>query len=449
MGEYEIDISIFAAVTSFTGIVYWAVFRQLHTPMQQLFWTAGLAGTWLLAGVGAAYTSTPFWYAQYRGAPPEYACFYCLFIVALGGGFDLAIRLTSRLGARLQGAPAEWFAAITQHPRFIQRILGGYFLLLLFPLLYPTFRLHTLLAPPRPDITFFTGLEEQKGVIERIVEYATILWFPFYLTSLYPFRRRYGLLLLLVFLPSYIGLCDTGYIGRGGIVIALLLILLATWLDNPAKRRGIMLAVSIGTPLCLFFFFVLGHIRAGNDWRDAASSRAQGVQDVVFSQTSFPTLSWAVLESDQRANPKDFIQWLLTTPIPKVFTGRLSETRINYDIAYLIRQLRPGDEGFTVDLTGVVTESVFIYGRRFFWLHAVFLGAVFGILCSLTERIPCALFISTYYIVMWSYVANRAGVASAWPPLCNSFLLFYLLLFHLYTISGKRSQTRGSAMQTA
>jgi hypothetical protein len=429
---FEVNNQILVGVGVFTFAVFWVAWQFLRTPIQKLFLFLGIGGTWLLAGLGAAY----------EGSPTEYIRFYAIFLITLALAFTITLRWTSGVANRLADMPAQRFTALTQHPMVVRWILTAYFLLLLAPLLYPTLQIHKLWTPPRPDITSFTGLESRADLLEELIRYGRLLTFPFYLTSLYYFRRRYLWLAILVLLPSYLKLCTFGYIGRGGIVIGALMFVLIVWLDRREKRKLIAVSAVAGLPFFLYALFILGHLRADVDYRYQASTMGEAIRQLIFSQTSFPTLSGIVFDSGQTTDLPDYLRWLATTPIPKVFTGSLSDTRINYELAYLIRGMLPGDVGYTVDLTGVVTESVYIYGRNWFWLHAVFVGGLFGCLCTITERIPCTLAVSIHFAICWGYILNRAGIASAWPPLSNSFILFYFLLLHVCIVGGRTAPWR-------
>lgn len=153
-------------------------------------------------------------------------------------------------------------------------------------------------------------------------------------------------------------------------------------------------------------------------------------QILFFQQTSFPGFSNYIINNNITANIYQYILWIITTPIPKLFTGNLSSIPLNYEISYIINQLVPGTKGFTVILTGVVTESVYIYGKYFFWIHPLSIGFIFGSLCSITENNKYLKIIYLYFLIYWSYILNRAGIASTWPVIINYFISFYVIIIY-------------------
>jgi hypothetical protein len=119
---------------------------------------------------------------------------------------------------------------------------------------------------------------------------------------------------------------------------------------------------------------------------------------------------------------------LVTLPIPKVITGQIPGARINYEIAEILTHKAPGASGFNVLLTGPVTEAVYIFNTTFFWVQAVFMGALAGLLCVLAGVRRSLLVLLVEFALMFGFVYGRAGVAATLPVLVNSYLPLYALV---------------------
>lgn len=421
-------IAIF--ISFYTLIIFLAFRSLLKSSLQKTFYFSGLWGTWLLCGIGASY----------QGVPIEYLFYYLIFILVLSLSFLFSIRrlnvITNKLMFISQSGALDSF----RKPQNVYFIVAAYFFLSLLSLLYPDFKLHRLIDPPRLDISFFTGLSPNEDAIQKIIKYFEFMLFPFFLVSLFHFRKRLCLLFFIIAFPIYVKFCATGYVGRGYLLIWFLIIVAASWIYYPQKRRITLTLALAAVPALLILFYAMGHIRAGNENLFKNADLSESLGSLLYFETNFPYYSKYVIFSDQRADLVDYYKWLVTTPIPKLISGDIKGARINYEIAYLTRGLSPGDSGFTVDLTGLITESIYIYGNNIFWVHAIFVGVLFAFLCALMEGLPRTfLFTAMYIVVYWGYIINRAGIASAWPQLVNGFLSLYaFIIFKILTSDHQR-----------
>ncbi len=146
-----------------------------------------------------------------------------------------------------------------------------------------------------------------------------------------------------------------------------------------------------------------------------------------------------VLEAGARVDIGAYFTWIATLPIPKVLTGDIEGARINYEISEIVLGLPIGSPGWYVVLPGLVVESVYIYGRYFFWLHGIFLGIMAAFFARIAERVPQFLFLYLYIVLMFAYVLNRAGISALLPTIINEFLFFYLFLFFVIFRTRRRA----------
>src|SRR3546814_1658307 len=86
-----------------------------------------------------------------------------------------------------------------------------------------------------------------------------------------------------------------------------------------------------------------------------------------------------------------------------------SDLLVNYEISSLIIGKRPGDYGFTVNLTGLITESFYIFGPRFFLLHGIFCGFIAGAAARIVEGTRCYQILAIYLAMLMLHTLNRGG----------------------------------------
>src|SRR3546814_11540101 len=88
-----------------------------------------------------------------------------------------------------------------------------------------------------------------------------------------------------------------------------------------------------------------------------------------------------------------------------------------YEMSSLIIVKRPGDYGFTVNLTGLITESFYIFGPRFFLLHGIFCGFIAGAAARIVEGTRCYQILAIYLAMLMLHTLNRGGIASTLPEI--------------------------------
>ena len=151
---------------------------------------------------------------------------------------------------------------------------------------------------------------------------------------------------------------------------------------------------------------------------------------MLENEISFPrNVGVPIIESGARVDLAAYARWMLTLPIPKLLTGEIEGARVNYEISDLVLGLGRGARGWYIVLPGLVAESVSIFGRYFFWLHAVFIAFLAALVMRLMERTPQLLFLQAYVVVTFAYHVNRGGISGPLGILVNEFMLFYLFVF--------------------
>jgi len=386
---------------------------------QRLMLFGFLSGLAWYSGIGAADPEVPYCLIGY------YFVFFAAVItgfhfarpVFLSFGLVLGRHMPPALGSIDRGKGWTWLIAI-------------YVLLSAFPLIWPEFRLHNLFAPPSPDLLtiFYRRFTEEPDGVLKLVGYAHLLLTPFFYLALYRLRYRLRWIIAVFVLLLYMKFVDHAYIGRGNVMMHIGLLVLAVWFLRPGYRRFIVTVGVVMAPVFLYIFYWYGRIRIGGVAADVGFGAA--MQSILSVELGFPkNVGIPILEAGARVDIGAYFTWIATLPIPKVLTGAIEGARINYEISDIVLGLPTGSQGWYVVLPGLVSESVYIYGPYFFWLHGIFLGIMAAFFARMAERVPQFLFLYLYLVLMFAYVLNRAGIAALLPPVINMFLLFYLFLF--------------------
>jgi hypothetical protein len=410
---YTWHFDTFVYVTAVTFIALGLGWSMLTTVQQKLFLLVGVGGLYAYSGVGAAYS----------GAHPDHADYYAVFLIATTISFVLVAKLTERATRSLQNVLLE---AIP--PQCAKWPVLVYVLLSFLPLIYPDWRIERLWSPPAPDVrSAVMALSTAPTSLGALWGYATSLFFPFYLLGLYVHRSNYGLLISGATLPVYFNYCSNAYVGRGTIVMQAATFAFMIWLESPRYRKLLLVLAAAVLPLFCTFSIAYSGWRVGRDvqFEDVAGS----TMDVLWGETSFPVFGRDVLDSSDRADISAYLTWIVTLPIPKFFTGPVPGTRVTHEISGIITGHEYGSlRGTTIILTGLVAESVYIFGNSYFWLHGCCIGILFAVLCQLTDTHRNFRLVGCFVAVQFGYALNRAGIGGVLPVVMNSLLSFYFLI---------------------
>jgi len=387
---------------------------------QRLILVGMFSGLWLYSGVGAAHPEV----AQY------YLFYYFGFLVAFAFAFWIFRVAFARLRIRSGQVLMRVLGNVEWHPVWLL-VIWVYLLLHLVPLIYPEMRLHHLLSPPSPDLITHLAARwqpQEMDVLQKLVDYARILLTPVFFIALFRYRERFALVATIFASMLDAAGVSGRYIGGGTILISLATVFTAFWVERQNQRRILAVVAVIAFSSVLVFSYNYALSRIGGDPGDVTP--LQAVMGVLEVEISFPhDVGVPIIESGERVDFGAYIRWMLTLPIPKLLTGEIEGARINYEISEIVLGLSRGEMGYYVVLPGLVAESVYIYGRHFFWLHAVFVAFLTAFLMRLMERTPQLLFLQAYVVVTFAYHINRGGISGPMGIIVNEFMLFYLFVF--------------------
>lgn len=378
-----------------------------------------LFGLFIYGGIGSTM----------EGVAPEFVVFYMVFAVAIIAGFGfgrvLFLPVSRRIGRYVPVALPN-----VDRRKLWNWVIITYLLLSAFPLVWPEFRLHQLLTPSAPDLKkmFYLRIHTELDALSKIVNYMRLLIIPFFFISLYRYRFRLKWVAIIFCLLLYLKyVADFSYVARSTVILYVLILFLAGWILHPKARTKLIILFISCIPIFLVASYAYAVIRIGGTLDDLSLLQAvNGVLGVEL--TLVERAGMVVYKTGARVNLADFFTWIITLPIPKILTGPIQGARINYEISDLVLGIRTGSPGGHVVLSGLLSESIYIYGKYFFWLHGFFVGCLAAFFARLMERVPQFLFLFLFIAMLFAYNLNRAGIASLLPILTNQLLLFYFFV---------------------
>lgn len=416
------QLHIFFFTTIGTFLISAFTFQAVKGYWQRFLWLGLISGVFIYNGVGAAYPEVP----------AKYLIFYFGFILALACSFFF-FTVTFAGVSRHSGRVLNQTLSDIDKQRVWDIIIWTFIFLHFVPLLYPEFRLQEFFNPRPPDLktAFQIRFQVQEvNIFLKIIGYVRILMLPFFFIALYKHRQNIKKVVLVLLFLLYIQYVNKSYIGRTAVGMTALLIFISLWVLRPNYRKGLVVAGIALVPFVFAAFNFYGIIRIGGTVYEFNILRA--ASEMIYNETGFPIgVGMPIIESGQRVNLASYFRWILTLPIPKVLAGDIAGARINYEISEVILGTSIGAQNWCVVLPGAVAESVYIYGRSFFWLHGVFVGFLAAFVVRLVERTPYLLFLQAHLVLLFFYVFNRAGIAALLPDIVNDLILFYGFILFL------------------
>lgn len=236
------------------------------------------------------------------------------------------------------------------------------------------------------------------------------------------------MLFLLIFIPLYFDYCATGYIGRGMVLMGLMLCFFTVYIYNKNLRKPLLFGTIILLPILLFAFYTYSIARMGGDIQINLSGNI--IEELFYQEINFPESFSVVADSGKHISFPGFIGWILALPFPKFMLGGLIDFPvINFDLAEIVTGFNRNDNGFWVKLTGYVTESYYIFGKYFFWVEALMIAWTAKMLFYLLRCIKGTEVFIIYISILFGFMYSRAGLGAILPSFTNGFLLLYAFIF--------------------
>lgn len=363
----------------------------------------------------------------WQGCKKDYLFYYTIWMCIFS--FTVCLSMGKKKYASIEGVNSSHTSGIINYANLF---IVAYFLIEFFSLASKG-KLMNLVSPPSPDL--LGVVEEGSGGGGGLLYYLKHIIFIFYFVALYKYRNQIVKLFFLLFLPFYIEYAGSAYMARSTVMAYLIIYVIAIYYYNPQIRRKIRIAVFAGLPILLVGLSFYTFIRLGHEI-DISPSDAIGL--LVYQETSYPT-HFTVMEKmpDNTDLLGDYIQWLLTLPLPGFLKDSSKDYFFNAIFTERLYGVYRGQMGFSVSLPGIVNEGIFIFGNWLYVLHAIILGLFVGITYRLV-RYKEEFFLFLYVSIFLASLLARAGTVSAYSVYLKDILVYEIIM--LYILHSRRKK---------
>lgn len=361
----------------------------------------------------------------------EYAVRYLIYLIS----FLLAMRIVSECAHGINIINVNYCGK-----KLCKLIAFGayvYIAISFVDLLYPEFKLHHIFFPPRltGDNIFYYAIRNQNNLILKLVLTLQNILLPIYLIylNILILNKRKFLAIIIFIAVIYIDFVSREYISRNEILRHALLIfamLFAVKENRVFITRRLIVLVSLFIVFMIPIFFGLQSYRLG------------GAMTMLSLQDSFLSL-WHV-EADyskyygQLLQPLisigDYFLWMLFLPIPSILWPGKPSILINDVFTQHILGLIRGDKHFYIILPSLLGESFMIFGHVFYWMQAIFCGAITAYLFKSMYKNKYLQVNFLYFLLLFLFV-GRAGTQAYLPNLINSLvsIVVFVVIARLYS----------------
>lgn len=371
-----------------------------------------------------------------KGVHPDYYPDYIALLISTSISFVIFSKLMRGEALALEKVSNKFFGNIAGYRVIMNLFILWYILSMLMYLIVPEFKLDRLINPPAPDVAdqFITRIKKVQaggaGIVEKLIDYNVFISYPLYLIATSIYRKRPVILFLLLFVPLYFHYCSLSYINRGKVLETMFLFTAMLWYYSPKLRKYVVVGACIVLPVLPSMLMNYSAVRLGYNTKDWSTVDAMNA--ILEAETIMPRMSFVIYESERRLNLNDYFVWMVTLPIPKVLIGQVNRVSAGVDMSEILLKKRYGEEGYFALLAGLVNEAKYTFGRKYGYLHGVFIAFFMAFAARITQRNDYLFPVFMVFTVLWSYNLNRAGISSTLPFFTNKFLSIYLILLVLY-----------------
>ena len=243
------------------------------------------------------------------------------------------------------------------------------------------------------------------------------------------------MLFFLIVTPVYLIFCRDSYISRTLIVLSTLFYILILYYYHTNWRRKII----IFSAVLLFFsvFFLAAFISIRNGEAVGNISYIDSIKSLFIVECTFPKLFEDIYVNSLKGVTYgfDYIIWIITQPIPGFLKSSFVDFQLNQSISRVLLGVDQNDSVSFVLLTGLVSESVFVYGRFFFALHAFILGYTLNLFVNLLSSRRNFYVLLIYSLVFTGLAIGRSGTsATGVYPFMIKTIVYVPVIFYLYKL---------------
>ena len=411
----DINVMVLLILSTSTILITIALAHKEQLNVKLVIYAASLT-TFIYSGFGVSYIDVNW----------RYGIKYVVFLLCLLITLKFAIHIT------LKGTTIKYTRAIEineihmYNNARIYHILSIFFIgSLLIYLLYPSFRISDFFHPIAPSsrLVYFKRAQINSNSILSLANTINILTLPFFCLTLrdYALKSKKGVAVILILLWAYLDYLKYFYLSRYEMMIYLLFTFCVLFFLNregvaTVKRKYIVLLLCV---LITVVPFLNAYVSIRNGAAYTQTSLGKAIVELIHSETYYPQRYNVCENITDKGGPVTFIMWIICLPIPSAIFPSKPKITTAYTFTEAVSGLVYGAQDYyTSSLPSVMGEGLIIWGGYLYWMHAVIIGFVVGLVFGYLIRRK-ELTILYYYMLLMLLTLGRGGASSYMSTIIN------------------------------
>jgi hypothetical protein len=195
-----------------------------------------------------------------------------------------------------------------------------------------------------------------------------------------------------------------------------------------------MLYISLIVVFSIPFLLWYEKFRIGGSLSDI--SLTESFKELIFKETDYPKYyEYINIYMNGNISAIKYLLWLIFLPIPFPLKPTLA---LNTIFSEMILGISKGSYRYYVLLPSLLGESFLIYGKYFYWIHAIVIGVVIASICKFMEKHRCLTFNNIYYSIYILTIA-RGGSQGYLGYIINSSMPIVLAII-MINLANKKNR---------
>lgn len=438
---YTINWLVLFELILLSSIVCAITLKKARTKIQKIYVLFISISMVIYSGVGNSFKEIGYGYVEKYFV--FYICTMVTMVLIFNTNFKKKIINTQR---------ENWNASYTLNKIVMIIFVIMFFLVYFVRLVYPKFQLMNLINPPKPNIIdLFARRDALRSTpLLEIVRLLNLMAMPFFMIYL---QRRMEIkkwisVVILIVIWVYLQFVSFGYISRYELVTyaAFILIIIANRNSKiyHLNKKIIFIIVTLFI-LSLPSLLAYEMLRQG----DTVSSKGflEAALNLFCKETDYPKYYDACVAMHTEGLWSKYLYWFFTLPIPSFMACGLKNNvfLVNQYFTEQFTGILYGSHGYSVLLPSIFGEGIMLYGDKFYWVHGLFIGAFYGIVCRGLEKNPELKLMNLYFAVQMLSI-GRGGTPGTIGTIVNSMAMYIIIMKFMELIIAKKrknnNQTR-------
>lgn len=362
-----------------------------------------------------------------------YILSYTIFLLAILLSYTLAKRQKKKIQLETVSDPIANF--FEKNKILLYCLVSVYLICLFIPLFVPVVRIKDFFSPPVSLINdIFSKRDELKDTsLLYLTQNIKLMLTPFFLIylKLLKDKGKYFFIIAISALWIYLEFLKVNYISRNdmvGYAMLLFFILFSSKGKYFFIRKKYFIILSILFIVSIPFLISYQYTRSGAIV-DGTASFFESIKSLLNYETYYPIYFQQIVDKQISISPIIYFFWLLFIIVPSQLVPMKPTIAINGIFTTAVTGLIPGQRYYSIILPSILGEAFILYGNLFFWIHAIFLGAIFGKLQKSFEQYPSLIYWNIFILVQFIKITRGGSQGFISEIINGSILLFCLILF--------------------